>query len=562
MQAPANLVAEPALDFVPCSIKLLPREQWVPAAATAARINPFNAPAISQLRQALPGQEPSPEFLAAVTTKYWGANGVNLTVSFLDNPPADLRARILSHMNAWAAFCNAHFVETTGTGQVRISRTPNDGYWSYLGTDILHIAANKPTMNLQSFSMSTPDSEFFRVVRHETGHTLGFPHEHRRKEIVDRIDPAAAKAYFLKYDGWSEQTTIEQVLTPIDQSALLATAHADPQSIMCYGLPASIMKDHVPVAGGADIDAQDAQFAATVYPIPNPAQTSKNSPALAAFNNRLWDCFVANNSSNSVLICSSANGATWTDNTRLNQAAQGGTAPALAAFNGQLWACFVANNSSNDILICSSPNGLAWSNNTRLNQAGKGNSSPALAIFNGRLWVAFIANNNSNDVLVCSSADGHTWTNNTRVGQAARGGTSPTLAVFNNQLWVAFIANNNSNDVLICSSANGATWTNNTRLNQSGRTGSSPSLAVFNNQLWVAFIANNNSNDVLVCSSADGHAWSGNTRLNQSARSNTSPALAVFANRLWASFIANNDTQTVLVSSSPDGHSWSGNTVV
>jgi hypothetical protein len=28
-------------------------------------------------------------------------------------------------------------------------------------------------MNLDSFTTSTPDSEFYRVVRHETGHTLG-----------------------------------------------------------------------------------------------------------------------------------------------------------------------------------------------------------------------------------------------------------------------------------------------------------------------------------------------------------------------------------------------------
>ena len=44
-------------------------------------------------------------------------------------------------------------------------------------------------MNLEAFTMDTPDSEFFRVVRHETGHTLGFPHEHMRKAIIDRLDP-------------------------------------------------------------------------------------------------------------------------------------------------------------------------------------------------------------------------------------------------------------------------------------------------------------------------------------------------------------------------------------
>lgn len=66
---------------------------------------------------------------------------------------------------------------------------------SYLGTDIRTIAADQPTMNLESFSMDTDESEYHRVVRHETGHTLGFPHEHTRAEIVNRIDRDKAIAF-------------------------------------------------------------------------------------------------------------------------------------------------------------------------------------------------------------------------------------------------------------------------------------------------------------------------------------------------------------------------------
>jgi Clostridial hydrophobic W len=152
--------------------------------------------------------------------------------------------------------------------QVRIARTAGDGYWSYLGTDVLHIGAAAPTMNLDSFTMNTPDSEFYRVVRHETGHTLGFPHEHTRQEIVSRIDSAKAIAYFgAPPNNWSAEQTTQQVLTPLDASALNATAQADIHSIMCYWLPASIMKDNIAVDGGTDIDALDAQFASTLYPL-------------------------------------------------------------------------------------------------------------------------------------------------------------------------------------------------------------------------------------------------------------------------------------------------------
>jgi len=265
-----------------CSIKLLPEDQRIEAAYTASRINPANAPALATLSSVAPDVVIQPQHLALLTAKYWGSGGVRLTVGFLDNPPADLRARILSHMNAWGAFCNVQFTETATNPQVRIARTGGDGYWSYLGTDVLHIAAGQPTMNLDSFTMNTADSEFHRVIRHETGHTLGFPHEHLRKEIVNRIDRAKALQHFESTQGWSEAMVIAQVLTPLDDSALVKTAQADIHSIMCYWLPATIMIDNVAVDGGTDIDALDAQFSSGVYPQLNPFpnwQELDNNPA-------------------------------------------------------------------------------------------------------------------------------------------------------------------------------------------------------------------------------------------------------------------------------------------
>src|SRR4029077_8586087 len=257
---------EKAMSDVSCTIKMLPESEWTSAASRAVEINPTNAPAVTALRAASPGAVIQPQHLALLTSKYWGARGIRLTVGFLDNPPADLKARIVSHMNAWGKWSNVQFSETASNPQVRIARTAGDGYWSYLGTDILQIAAGQPTMNLDSFTMNTADSEFFRVVRHETGHTMGFPHEHMRQEIISRIDQDKAIAHFGATQGWSKQEVVDQVLTPLPSSALLATAQADPHSIMCYWLPASIMKDGVAVDGGTDIDAQDAQFAAKVYP--------------------------------------------------------------------------------------------------------------------------------------------------------------------------------------------------------------------------------------------------------------------------------------------------------
>ena len=276
-----NAMALAAVDtYIGCEIKVLPAHQWIEAANTAVGINPANAPAVEMLGLAASGEVIPPDHLALLTAKYWGSGGAHLTVGFLDNPPLDLRIRILNHMNAWAAWANVSFSPTGWDPQVRIARIDGveGGYWSYHGTDILGVAPGSATMNLEGFTMSTDESEFVRVIRHETGHTLGFPHEHRRTEIVNRIDKAKAIAYFQATQNWDAAKTTQQVLTPLDDSALIKTALADDRSIMCYGLPGSIMKDGVPVPGGADIDESDGSFAASVYPKAISSSVRKNSP--------------------------------------------------------------------------------------------------------------------------------------------------------------------------------------------------------------------------------------------------------------------------------------------
>lgn len=253
---------------ITCTPKSLPADLWDHAAKTAVDINPVNQPPVERVAALVPDADLRKAFISALTTKYWHtSHGVRLTVGFLDRAPLDLRRRIVSHMNAWAKTANVRFVQTKTDPQVRIAREggADGGYWSYLGTDILQIAADQPTMNLEAFAMDTPESEFHRVVRHETGHTLGFPHEHMRKQLVAKIDAKKAIAFFQATQGWSAAETKAQVLTPIEESTLLGTT-PDPRSIMCYQIPGSITKDGKPIVGGNDIDKLDYAFAGQLYP--------------------------------------------------------------------------------------------------------------------------------------------------------------------------------------------------------------------------------------------------------------------------------------------------------
>lgn len=253
-----------------CRPKSLPVTLQASAARRAVEINPANAVEHRRVLRTPIGRRGGPRRLAVLIGRRWPTSGARLSVQFLDTPPKDLRTRILLHMNAWGKTANVQFTETRDTGQVRIARldSPADmaGYWSYIGTEILEIRKDKPTLNLEGFTMSISEAEFRRVVRHEAGHTLGFEHEHMRKALVKRIDRTKAIAFFDKDQGWTAQEVEAQVLTPLDETSIMGTAESDPLSIMCYQLPGEIMKDGKPIIGGKDINPKDFAFAGALYP--------------------------------------------------------------------------------------------------------------------------------------------------------------------------------------------------------------------------------------------------------------------------------------------------------
>lgn len=266
-------------EIIVCTPKALPRDQWEAAADTAIAVNPMNRAPVERLSMTLPEFRVTRAHISVLTTKYWRTGGVRLTVGFLDGPSTELRKRILAHLNAWSKKANVEFVQTKTDPQVRIARTAGDGHWSYVGTDVLRIPKHLPTMNLDSFTMSTRESEFKRVIRHEAGHTLGCPHEHMRAQLVARLDEEKTIEYFRRTQGWNEQEVRQQVLTPLEEGSLIGTVQADPHSIMCYQIPGEITKDGLPIAGGPDITFLDHQFMAQIYPRVSQPKVVKIAPA-------------------------------------------------------------------------------------------------------------------------------------------------------------------------------------------------------------------------------------------------------------------------------------------
>jgi hypothetical protein len=269
------------MPILVCRPRRLTEAQQARATRRSVEVNPANAAEHATFAPVPGARRGGPRRLALVVGRRWPKGGVRLSVQFLDAPPAALRKKILAHMNAWSERADVAFAETRGVGEVRIARLdgpPEDaGYWSYVGTEILGIEDDAPTMNLEGFTLRTPEAEFRRVVRHEAGHTLGFEHEHMREALVRRIDVRKAIAYFRREFGWSAGETRAQVLTPLAKASILGTTEADPDSIMCYQVPASITRDGEAIPGGDDINPRDHAFAARVYP--RAAKPKSGAPA-------------------------------------------------------------------------------------------------------------------------------------------------------------------------------------------------------------------------------------------------------------------------------------------
>lgn len=252
--------------YVSCTIKDVPAKEMLAAATSAISINPANRP--HEQAMAKMGSPTDRLAIAVLSTKFLGSEGVKWRVGFMSKASAALQEKILSHFNAWSQHCNVQFDITQGavsSAEIRIS-LGGSGYWSYLGSDVLQIPRNQPTMNLQGFSLNTSESEYRRVVRHELAHSLGCPHEHMRRALVNRLDVAKTIAYFERTQGWSAQETRQQVLTPLEESSLMGTPDAEETSITCYGLPGSITRDGRPIQGGVDITVTDGAFMGKLYP--------------------------------------------------------------------------------------------------------------------------------------------------------------------------------------------------------------------------------------------------------------------------------------------------------
>lgn len=191
------------------------------------------------------------------------APGTTLRVGFAGGT-AELRkgAQIAAEYLMQFAFIDFRFNNPpNSTLDVRITFDPNQGAWSYLGTDSLNIPRKQATMNLGFEN----DRSTWQTAKHEFGHQLAAVHEHQVEGGINWNREAVYRRYSGPPNNWNKAEIDANVLETYSRSILNGTAF-DPRSIMAYPVDPSLTLDGRGVGFNADLSDMDKQWLREQYP--------------------------------------------------------------------------------------------------------------------------------------------------------------------------------------------------------------------------------------------------------------------------------------------------------
>lgn len=200
--------------------------------------------------------------------KQW-PNGSTLKVRFLGGT-AQQQDMVRSIAPEWTRHANLEleFVDEP-TADVRVSFDPNDGAWSYVGTDNQSIPLHAATLNL-----GWQDEG---VILHEFGHMIGLSHEHSNPEGGIRwneqvvIEELAGPPNF-----WDEATVRRNVLHKYSVDQIHGTGF-DRDSVMLYAFPAEWTLDGFATQENEKLSDLDKDFVRSqeMYPRDAPDEISE-----------------------------------------------------------------------------------------------------------------------------------------------------------------------------------------------------------------------------------------------------------------------------------------------
>jgi Astacin (Peptidase family M12A) len=191
--------------------------------------------------------------------KTW-MNGSTLRVRFMSGTPAE-QAVAREQAGWWASAANLSFdFNNAPDAEIRITFDPNDGAWSYIGTDCRSIPSNNATMNLGFLDGGT--------AAHEFGHAIGLAHEHQNPAGgIQWNEQVVIRELAKSPNFWDEDKARHNVLRKYSVDQINGTEF-DPDSIMLYFFPASWTLNGIATKANDVLSRLDKEFiaGAKMYP--------------------------------------------------------------------------------------------------------------------------------------------------------------------------------------------------------------------------------------------------------------------------------------------------------
>ncbi len=226
---------------------------------------------LMRFQQTRRGRAGGPARAISPIGKSW-MNGSTLRVRLMSGT-ATQKANARTQAGWWEQVANLKFVfDDALDADIRITFDPDDGAWSYVGTDCRSIPANQATMNLGFEDSGT--------AAHEFGHAIGLAHEHQNPAGgIQWNEPLVLQALSGSPNFWNEATIRHNVLLKYAADQINGTAF-DPKSIMLYFFPASWTLNGIGTEANDVLSEVDKQFIAGARMYPNTGVTPSEAVEL------------------------------------------------------------------------------------------------------------------------------------------------------------------------------------------------------------------------------------------------------------------------------------------
>lgn len=196
--------------------------------------------------------------------KLW-MNGSSLRVRFLGGSAAQ-KKKAMEQALRWTQHANLKFdFDGPPDSEIRVTFDPNDGAWSYVGTDNRGISLSEPTMNLGFLDGGT--------AAHEFGHAIGLAHEHQNPAGgIEWNEARVIKDLSGPPNNWTPDMIRHNVLNKYKVDQIRGTKF-DPDSIMLYFFPGAWTKSGVGTKANDVLSALDKSYIASAEAYPKAAPT-------------------------------------------------------------------------------------------------------------------------------------------------------------------------------------------------------------------------------------------------------------------------------------------------